>query len=117
MSEVTVTSLTNLQNKASYGEGQTILIDEPKSVGGAGAGPDPYTLLLSALGGKVGRLNALLYAFASREFTPKIAPNASKTWKDLSTASNVPSHLKATSQASNERAYKKSHTSARYIKP
>jgi putative redox protein len=50
MSEVTITSLKNLQNRVDYGSGQTFLVDEPESVGGDGAGPDPYTLLLSALG-------------------------------------------------------------------
>jgi putative redox protein len=61
MSEVTVTSQTNLQNEASYGEGQTFLIDEPKSVGGGGTGPDPYTLLLSALGGCIS-MTVTMYA-------------------------------------------------------
>lgn len=61
MSEVTVTSLTNLQNVARYGEGQTFLIDEPKSVGGGGTGPDPYTLLLSALGGCIS-MTVTMYA-------------------------------------------------------
>lgn len=61
MSEVTVTSLTNLQNEVSYGDGQTFLIDEPASLGGDGAGPDPYTLLLSALGGCIS-LTVTMYA-------------------------------------------------------
>ena len=51
MSDVIVTSLKNLQNEVRYGDGQTLLIDEPASLGGDGAGPDPYTLLLAALGG------------------------------------------------------------------
>jgi putative redox protein len=61
MSEVTVTSLANLQNEVRYDEGQTFLIDEPKSMGGDGVGPDPYTLLLSALGGCIS-LTVTLYA-------------------------------------------------------
>jgi uncharacterized OsmC-like protein len=61
MSEVTVTSLTNLQNEVSYGEGPPFVIDEPKGVGGDGAGPDPYTLLLSALGGCIS-MTVTLYA-------------------------------------------------------
>jgi putative redox protein len=61
MSEVTVTSLTHLQNEARYGEGQTIRIDEPKSAGGGGTGPDPYTLLLSALGGCIS-MTVTMYA-------------------------------------------------------
>lgn len=51
MSEVTVTSLENFQNTVSYGDGQTFTIDEPSSFGGDDKGPDPYTLLLAALGG------------------------------------------------------------------
>ena len=51
MHEVTVTSLKNLQNQVSYDESRTFLIDEPESAGGEAAGPDPYTLLLAALGG------------------------------------------------------------------
>ncbi|HEY0322375.1 MAG TPA: OsmC family protein [Pyrinomonadaceae bacterium] len=61
MSEVTVTSLKNLQNEVRYGDNQTLLIDEPVSVGGEGAGPDPYTLLLSALGGCIS-MTVTLYA-------------------------------------------------------
>src|SRR3989440_4659403 len=61
MSEVTVTSIMKLQNEVSYGDGQTLIIDEPKSVGGDGAGPDPYTLLLSALGGCIS-MTVMLYA-------------------------------------------------------
>ena len=61
MSFVTVTSKENLQNVVSYGEGQTFLIDEPLSVGGKGSGPDPYKLLLSALGGCIS-MTVTLYA-------------------------------------------------------
>jgi uncharacterized OsmC-like protein len=61
MSEVTVTSIMKLQNEVSYGNGQTLIIDEPASVGGDGAGPDPYTLLLSALGGCIS-MTTMLYA-------------------------------------------------------
>jgi putative redox protein len=50
MNEVTVTSLKNLQNQVSYEGNQTFLVDEPENVGGEGAGPDPYALLLAALG-------------------------------------------------------------------
>ena len=50
MSEVTVTSLSNLQNEVRYGDGRTLVTDEPSGVGGDDAGPDPYTLLLGALG-------------------------------------------------------------------
>ena len=50
MSEVVVTSQTNLRNEVSYGEGHTLITDEPVSAGGEDAGPDPYTLLLAALG-------------------------------------------------------------------
>lgn len=50
MSEVVVTSQTNLRNEVRYGEGRSFITDEPVSAGGEDAGPDPYTLLLAALG-------------------------------------------------------------------
>lgn len=61
MSTVTVSSLKNLQNEVRYGDGQTLLIDEPVSVGGDGEGIDPYTLLLAALGGCIS-MTVTLYA-------------------------------------------------------
>ena len=61
MSEVTVTSLGNLQNEVRYGDDRTLLIDEPVGLGGDGAGPDPYTLLLAALGGCIS-MTVTLYA-------------------------------------------------------
>jgi uncharacterized OsmC-like protein len=60
MSEVIVTSLSNLQNEVSY-DGHTFLVDEPASLGGDGAGPDPYTLLLAALGSCIS-LTVRMYA-------------------------------------------------------
>lgn len=51
MNEVVVSSLDGLRNDVRYGDGSAFVIDEPVSVGGTGAGPDPYTLLLAALGG------------------------------------------------------------------
>lgn len=61
MNEVLVTSLSNLQNEVRYGDGQTFVIDEPAAVGGDGAGPDPYTLLLAALGGCIS-MTVTMYA-------------------------------------------------------
>jgi len=61
MSEVTVTSLSNLRNEVAYGEGLTLVTDEPAELGGEGAGPDPYTLLLAALGSCVS-MTVTLYA-------------------------------------------------------
>jgi putative redox protein len=61
MSEVTVVSLSNLQNEVRYGEGQSLVIDEPQGLGGDGAGPDPYTMLLGALGGCIS-MTVTLYA-------------------------------------------------------
>ena len=61
MSEVTVTSLTNLRNEVAYGGGPTLVTDEPAELGGEGAGPDPYTLLLAALGSCVS-MTVTLYA-------------------------------------------------------
>ena len=50
MSEVVVTSQKNLQNEVRYGVGQSFTTDEPRALGGDDAGPNPYTLLLGALG-------------------------------------------------------------------
>jgi putative redox protein len=61
MSEVTVSSRTNLQNEVRFGAGQTFITDEPVSIGGDGAGPDPYTLLLAALGSCIS-MTLTLYA-------------------------------------------------------
>lgn len=61
MSDVTVTSLTNLQNQVTYGSGEIFITDEPVSAGGDSAGPDPYTLLLGALGSCIS-MTTMLYA-------------------------------------------------------
>ena len=61
MSEVVVTSKNNLQNEVRYGTGQTLITDEPADLGGEGAGPDPYTLILGALGSCIS-MTVMLYA-------------------------------------------------------
>src|SRR5438067_4163806 len=61
MSEVVVSSLSNLRNEVRYGEGRSFVTDEPAEVGGEGAGPDPYVLLLAALGSCVS-MTVTLYA-------------------------------------------------------
>ena len=61
MSEVTVISLVNLQNEVRYGAGQTLRTDEPIAAGGDGTGPDPYTLILAALGSCIS-MTVTLYA-------------------------------------------------------
>jgi len=61
MSDVIVTSLSNLKNEVRYGENHTLITDEPLEVGGEGAGPDPYTLLLAALGSCIS-MTTKLYA-------------------------------------------------------
>lgn len=61
MSEVVVTSLTNLQNQVRYGANHTLITDEPIEAGGDDAGPDPYTLLLAALGSCTS-MTVMLYA-------------------------------------------------------
>jgi putative redox protein len=61
MREVVVSSGENLQNAVTYEGGREFTIDEPASLGGDGAGPDPYTLLLSALGGCIS-MTLRLYA-------------------------------------------------------
>ena len=49
MAEVIVRSEGNLRQRIE-GNGQVFLADEPRAAGGDDAGPDPYTLLLGALG-------------------------------------------------------------------
>ena len=61
MSEVIVTSRTNLQNEVRYGVGHSFTTDEPVAAGGEDAGPDPYTLLLAALGSCIS-MTVTLYA-------------------------------------------------------
>src|SRR5215213_8329297 len=61
MSEVVVTSLTNLRNEVRYGAGHSFITDEPIAAGGEDAGPDPYTLLLGALGSCIS-MTVTLYA-------------------------------------------------------
>lgn len=61
MSEVVVTSKTNLQNEVRYGMGHTFTTDEPVEAGGDDAGPDPYTLVLAALGSCIS-MTVTLYA-------------------------------------------------------
>ncbi len=67
MSDVVVTSQTNLRNEVRYGEGQSFITDEPVSAGGENAGPDPYTLLLGALGSC---LSMTLMMYAQRKQWP-----------------------------------------------
>jgi uncharacterized OsmC-like protein len=61
MSEVIVTSLGNLRNEVRYGPGHVLITDEPVAAGGEDAGPDPYTLLLAALGSCIS-MTTMLYA-------------------------------------------------------
>jgi putative redox protein len=61
MSEVIVTSQANLRNEVRYGVGHAFTTDEPIEAGGEDAGPDPYTLLLGALGSCIS-MTVTLYA-------------------------------------------------------
>ena len=61
MSEVVVRTLSNLRNEVTYGPGHTLITDEPVEAGGEDAGPDPYTLLLAALGSCIS-MTTTLYA-------------------------------------------------------
>ena len=61
MSDVVVTSLSNLKNEVQYGAGNKLLTDEPLEAGGDDAGPDPYTLILAALGSCIS-MTVTLYA-------------------------------------------------------
>jgi putative redox protein len=61
MSDVTVTSISNLKNEVRYGGDHMLVTDEPLAAGGEDAGPDPYTLLLAALGSCIS-MTVTLYA-------------------------------------------------------
>ncbi len=61
MADVIVTSSANLQNEVRYGENHLLITDEPLEAGGEDAGPDPYTLLLAALGSCIS-MTTTLYA-------------------------------------------------------
>jgi putative redox protein len=61
MNEVVVSSQTNLRNEVRYGAGHTFITDEPIEAGGEDAGPDPYTMLLAALGSCIS-MTVSLYA-------------------------------------------------------
>lgn len=61
MSEVIVTSQANLRNEVRYGAGHVLTTDEPIAAGGEDAGPDPYTLVLAALGSCIS-MTVTLYA-------------------------------------------------------
>jgi putative redox protein len=61
VSDVTVRSVSNLKNEVIYGLGRTLIVDEPINAGGEDAGPDPYTLLLGALGSCIS-MTVTLYA-------------------------------------------------------
>lgn len=61
MSDVVVTSQKNLQNQVNFSNGQTMITDEPSGIGGDDAGPDPYSLLLAALGSCIS-MTVTLYA-------------------------------------------------------
>src|SRR3979490_385966 len=61
MSDVIVTSLSNLKNEVLYGADHKLITDEPLDAGGEDAGPDPYTLMLAALGSCIS-MTVTLYA-------------------------------------------------------
>jgi putative redox protein len=61
MSDIVVTSQKNLQNEVRYGNYHTFITDEPIEAGGEDAGPDPYSLVLAALGSCIS-MTVTLYA-------------------------------------------------------
>ena len=101
MSDVVVRSVSNLRNEVSYGSGHTLITDEPAEVGGEDAGPDPYVLLLAALGScismtvtlyareKVGHSNASRSGCDKDAFTQKTASRVRKQLKAMFTGSSA----------------------------
>lgn len=67
MSDVIVTSVSNLKNEVRYGDNHTLIADEPVEAGGEDSGPDPYTLLLAALGSCISMTTRL---YANRKAWP-----------------------------------------------
>jgi uncharacterized OsmC-like protein len=61
MNDVIVTSISNLKNEVRYGDGHLLVTDEPLAAGGEDSGPDPYTMLLAALGSCIS-MTVKLYA-------------------------------------------------------
>ena len=61
MSDVIVSSLSSLKNEVRYGVDHKFITDEPIEAGGEDAGPDPYTLILAALGSCIS-MTVTLYA-------------------------------------------------------
>ena len=61
MSDVIVKSISNLKNEVRFGNEQRLVTDEPSEAGGEDAGPDPYALLLAALGSCIS-MTVTLYA-------------------------------------------------------
>jgi putative redox protein len=61
MSDVIVRSLSHLKNEVLYGNDHKLITDEPLEAGGDDAGPDPYTLVLAALGSCIS-MTVTLYA-------------------------------------------------------
>ena len=103
MSEVVVTSQGNLRNEVRYGAGHSFITDEPADAGGEDAGPDPYTLLLAALGSCIS-MTVTLYArrkqwplegvevrLRQNRIHTRNVRSVSKTRRASSTASNVQS--------------------------
>ena len=64
--QVTVSSRENLQQEVAAAAG-TLLVDEPAELGGDGSGPNPYELLLAALGACT---NMTLQIYARRKGWP-----------------------------------------------
>jgi uncharacterized OsmC-like protein len=96
MAEVIVSSVSKLQNEVRYGADRMFITDEPVAAGGDDAGPDPYTLLLAALGSCIS-MTVTLYArrkgWALERVTVRLRQNRLHAADCLECAAGVEGHV------------------------
>jgi len=106
MKEVIVKFIKNYQHEAKTKQ-HSIIIDEAKDVGGDGKGPDPYDLLLSALGGCTS-MTLMMYA----KLMPVIVMSVKRRRENL-TRLPKPSSCGGISLRSREKGFLRLHNGVR----